>query len=67
LLNIFSNGFYAATKRARDGGDAGFAPTLKVTAHDVADAVEIRVRDNGTGIPAEIVTAQVPRGGTQCK
>jgi signal transduction histidine kinase len=54
LLNIFSNGFYAATKRARDGGDAGFAPTLKVTAHDVADAVEIRVRDNGTGIPAEI-------------
>ena len=31
FLNIFSNGFYAATRRARDGGDAGFVPTLKVT------------------------------------
>ena len=35
LLNIFSNGFYAASKRARNGGDAGFAPTLKVTTRDV--------------------------------
>ena len=31
LLNIFSNGFYAATRRARNCGDAGFVPTLKVT------------------------------------
>ena len=54
FLNIFSNGFYAATKRARNGGDAGFVPTLKVTTRDAGEAVEIRVRDNGTGIPAEI-------------
>ena len=54
FLNIFSNGFYATTKRARDGGDAGFAPILKVTTLDAADAVEIRVRDNGTGIPPDI-------------
>ena len=54
FLNIFSNGFYAATRRARDGGDAGFAPTLKVTTRDTGDAVEIRVRDNGIGIPADI-------------
>ena len=54
FLNIFTNGFYAATKRARDGGDAGFVPTLKVTTRDAGDAVEIRVRDNGTGIPADI-------------
>ena len=54
FLNIFGNGFYAATKRARDGGDAGFVPTLKVTTRDAGDAVEIRVRDNGTGIPADI-------------
>ena len=54
FLNIFSNGFYAANKRARDGGDAGFMPTLKVTTRDAGEAVEIRVRDNGTGIPAEI-------------
>ena len=54
FLNLFSNGFYAATRRARDGGDAGFEPTLKVTTRDAGEAVEIRVRDNGTGIPADI-------------
>jgi two-component system, NtrC family, sensor kinase len=54
FLNIFSNGFYAATRRARNGEDAGFLPTLKVTTRDAGDAVEIRVRDNGTGIPADI-------------
>ena len=54
FLNIFSNGFYAATRRARSGGDAGFVPTLKVTTRDAGEAVEIRVRDNGTGIPADI-------------
>ena len=54
FLNLFSNGFYAATRRARDGGDAGFVPTLKVTTRDAGEAVEIRVRDNGTGIPADI-------------
>ena len=31
FLNIFANGFYAANERARNGGDAGFMPTLKVT------------------------------------
>jgi signal transduction histidine kinase len=54
FLNLFSNGFYAASRRARDGGDAGFVPTLWVTTRDVGEAVEIRVRDNGTGIPVEI-------------
>ena len=54
FLNLFSNGFYAATKRARSEAAAGFEPTLKVTTRDLGDAVEIRVRDNGIGIPAEI-------------
>ena len=54
FLNIFSNGFYAATRRARNGADARFVPTLKVITRDVGEAVEIRVRDNGTGIPADI-------------
>ena len=54
FLNIFSNGFYAVTRRLRNGGDAGFVPTLKVTTRDADEAVEIRVRDNGTGIPTEI-------------
>jgi signal transduction histidine kinase len=54
FLNIFSNGFYAAMKRARNGADAGFAPTLGVTTRDAGEAVEICVRDNGIGIPADI-------------
>jgi GAF domain-containing protein/nitrogen-specific signal transduction histidine kinase len=54
FLNIFNNGFYAATRRARNGGDTEFVPTLKVTTRDAEGAMEIRVRDNGTGIPAGI-------------
>ena len=54
LLNLFGNGFYAATKRRRDGAEPDFRPALKVTTYDCGEAVEIRVRDNGTGIPPEI-------------
>ena len=54
FLNLFSNGFYAANQRAKAGGDAGFAPRLAVSTRDLGDAVEIRVRDNGTGVPPEV-------------
>ena len=54
FLNLFSNGFYAATRRAQSSGDARIAPTLKVTTREAGEAVEVRVRDNGIGIPAEI-------------
>jgi signal transduction histidine kinase/putative methionine-R-sulfoxide reductase with GAF domain len=54
LLNLFSNGFYAASQRASSGEQPGFDPTLRVTTRAAGDAVEIRVRDNGTGIPADI-------------
>jgi two-component system, NtrC family, sensor kinase len=54
FLNLFSNGFYAATKRAYDNGDAAFRPTLAVVTREAGDVVEIKVRDNGSGIPPEI-------------
>jgi signal transduction histidine kinase len=54
LLNLLSNGFYAANKRARGGGSADFEPTVKMTTRDCGEAVELRVRDNGSGIPADI-------------
>jgi signal transduction histidine kinase len=54
FLNLIGNGFYAATKRQRDGAGPEFRPALKVATHDLGEAVEIRVRDNGTGIPPEI-------------
>jgi signal transduction histidine kinase len=53
-LNLFSNGFYAATKCQREGGDPEFKPTLKVSTRDLGDVVEVRIRDNGVGIPPEI-------------
>ena len=53
FLNLFGNGFYAANKR-RLGNVAGYRPSLKVSTRDLGDAVEIRVRDNGTGIPPEV-------------
>jgi two-component system, NtrC family, sensor kinase len=52
FLNLFGNGFYAVHKRGRAGDDA-FRPVLEVTTRDLGNAVEIGVRDNGTGIPPE--------------
>jgi PAS domain S-box-containing protein len=54
FLNLFGNGFYAATRRARGNGETGYRPALQVSTRDLGEAVEIRVRDNGTGIPPDI-------------
>jgi signal transduction histidine kinase len=54
LLNLISNGFYAAIRRKVETGGATFEPTLSATTRDLGEAVEIRIRDNGTGIPPEV-------------
>lgn len=51
LLNLLSNGFYAAHKRKIEAADGGFQPTLTVTTRALADGFELRIRDNGAGIP----------------
>ncbi|MGY8668386.1 ATP-binding protein [Bradyrhizobium sp. UFLA05-109] len=53
LLNLISNGFYAATKRKETAGE-GFEPTLCASTRSVRDGVEIGIRDNGAGIPEEV-------------
>jgi len=53
FLNLISNGFYAASKRATEAGN-GFEPKLRAVTRDLGDKVEIRIRDNGPGIPPEI-------------
>lgn len=53
LLNLMSNGFYAVTERTRKCGPS-FEPTLSAQTRSLGDAVEIRIRDNGTGIPLDI-------------
>jgi two-component system, NtrC family, sensor kinase len=52
LLNLISNGFYAVTKRGREG-DRTFRPALKIATREFSDGVEVRIRDNGVGIPPE--------------
>jgi signal transduction histidine kinase len=52
LLNLISNGFYAVTERGRAGNSA-FRPVLKIATREFDEGVEIRVRDNGVGIPPE--------------
>jgi signal transduction histidine kinase len=54
LLNLISNGFYAANKRKSDTGSAGYEPTLAAATKNLGDRVEISIRDNGTGIPLEV-------------
>ena len=54
LLNLISNGFYAATKRKAEANGGDFEPTLAAATKNLGDRVEIRIRDNGTGIPPEV-------------
>jgi signal transduction histidine kinase len=54
LLNLISNGFYAATKRQGQESGNGFEPTITAATKSLGDRVEIRIRDNGIGIPPEI-------------
>ncbi|AMR27154.1 histidine kinase [Hymenobacter psoromatis] len=55
LLNLLTNAFYAVQKR-QQLGEPGYAPTVGVATRQVGEAVEIRVSDNGTGIPAELMS-----------
>lgn len=54
FLNLFGNAFYAIRKRQRDDGGNAYRPTLKVSTRDVGETVEIRIRDNGTGIAPDV-------------
>ena len=54
LLNLISNGFYAATKRKAEADSGSYEPTLAASTRSLGDRVEIRVRDNGSGIPPEV-------------
>src|SRR5207302_8830134 len=53
FLNLISNGVYAATKRKAETCD-GFKPNLYASTTNRCYRIEIRIRDNGTGIPLEV-------------
>ena len=54
LLNLISNGFYAATKRRGDPSGGDYEPTLIAATRNCGDSVEISIRDNGTGVPPDV-------------
>ncbi len=54
LLNLISNGFYAATMRKGETSPEHYEPTLLASTKNLGESVEIRIRDNGTGIPREV-------------
>ncbi|MGA7786994.1 MAG: ATP-binding protein, partial [Xanthobacteraceae bacterium] len=54
LLNLIANGFYAAGKRRAQATNGDYEPTLAAATKNLGDRVEIRIRDNGTGIPPEV-------------
>ncbi len=53
FLNIINNACYATQQKTRQA-EGGYAPTLRVGVRELGDGVEVRIRDNGPGIPAEI-------------
>jgi signal transduction histidine kinase/HAMP domain-containing protein len=54
FLNLFGNAFYAVNKRRRAGTDPAYAPAVAVATHKRGEEVEIRVRDNGVGMPPAV-------------
>ena len=53
LLNLFGNAFYAVHQR-QQAGEAGYQPTVTVSTAYGGGQVQIRVQDNGTGMPAGV-------------
>ncbi len=53
LLNLVSNAFYAMDQKRQIS--EGYEPVLAVSSRRVGDMVEIRVRDNGTGISDDVL------------
>ncbi|MBN1340527.1 MAG: hypothetical protein JXA03_14455 [Bacteroidales bacterium] len=62
LLNLINNAFYACSERSRSAvsakisamEDSGYKPEVTVSTKSLGDKIEIRVKDNGHGIPDEI-------------
>jgi two-component system NtrC family sensor kinase len=54
LLNLISNGFYAAAKRMETANGGDYEPVVAASTKNLGDRVEIRIRDNGTGIAPDV-------------
>jgi len=60
VLNLINNGFYAVSEKKQElankgtGANSSYKPTVWVSTKKLEKGIEIRIRDNGNGIPADI-------------
>jgi signal transduction histidine kinase len=54
LINLIANGFYATSTRLAEANGAPYEPVLAAATRNLGESVEIRIRDNGTGIPPDV-------------
>ena len=50
ILNLITNAFYAVTEKKKLQQE-GYEPTVTVSTKKIGNKVEVKVKDNGTGIP----------------
>jgi signal transduction histidine kinase len=64
LVNLINNAFYAVTERkkqastlrqAQGSAPNGYEPTVTVYTKKIEDKIEIKVKDNGNGIPPKVL------------
>ena len=55
ILNLINNAFYAATEKKNSGAIPGFEPTVILSTKKLDGSIEIRVRDNGNGVPQKVI------------
>ncbi|EQC50592.1 ATP-binding protein [Bacteriovorax sp. DB6_IX] len=53
LLNLFNNAFYAMEKRKESEGE-GYSPRLTIKLAYGHNNIQLKIRDNGIGIPKEV-------------
>ena len=54
VLNLINNAFYAVDEKRKQQGD-GYEPTVSVSTKQGKDKVEVKVKDNGNGIPQKVL------------
>jgi signal transduction histidine kinase/ligand-binding sensor domain-containing protein len=54
ILNLLNNAFYAVSEK-KNQGIQGYEPTVTISTKKLGDKVEIKVSDNGNGIPAHLM------------
>jgi signal transduction histidine kinase len=54
LVNLINNAFYAVSERKKQESN-GYEPTVTVYTKKIDDKIEIKVKDNGNGIPQKVL------------